>query len=236
MWPTQGAVPTNSAYYWCMVQQARAHATREQLLDAAAILFGRHGYGAGIADIARTAGVNKGSLYFHFESKEHLAHEIIRLQHERSTAVDDSSLQNSPPIVRMIAITLRLARQALEEPTVKAGLRLTLDSSSFEVAPREPFTYWIQRFTELLEQAVDDGLVTSRVPPSHFARIAVSIYTGAQLVLKSLGQEEEFLTESVSDAWNALLPALLITADEQTISAILEEAMMLGERRTLTIG
>ncbi len=44
---------------------------RGRLLDAAAVLFVRHGFDkTTVADIAREAGVGKGSVYLHFESKE----------------------------------------------------------------------------------------------------------------------------------------------------------------------
>ena len=44
---------------------------RERLLDAAADLFVRHGFDkTTVADVAREAGIGKGSVYLHFDSKE----------------------------------------------------------------------------------------------------------------------------------------------------------------------
>jgi TetR/AcrR family fatty acid metabolism transcriptional regulator len=48
--------------------------TRELILDAVDTLFGRSGYARmTIEDVAREAGIGKGSIYLHFASKEDLA-------------------------------------------------------------------------------------------------------------------------------------------------------------------
>lgn len=51
------------------------------VLEAAAQVFAEHGYAtARIADILKAAGVTKGALYFHFDSKEALAKGVLQLQ------------------------------------------------------------------------------------------------------------------------------------------------------------
>lgn len=59
-----------------------------RILDAAARIFGREGFqGASMSAVARAAGVSKGLLHYHFESKEHLLLEAqratFRQVHER---------------------------------------------------------------------------------------------------------------------------------------------------------
>jgi TetR/AcrR family transcriptional regulator, transcriptional repressor for nem operon len=52
--------------------------TRRRILHTAVRLFNLQGYNAtGIADIQKAAKVKRGSLYFHFESKEALALEVL---------------------------------------------------------------------------------------------------------------------------------------------------------------
>jgi AcrR family transcriptional regulator len=56
-------------------------AKRRQILDGARAVFFASGFdGASMNDIARSAGVSKGTLYAYFESKEDLFKEIIREQ------------------------------------------------------------------------------------------------------------------------------------------------------------
>ena len=52
---------------------SRIDSRRQNVLDAAARLFGRNGFaGATVRDIARAAGMLPGSIYYHFPSKEDL--------------------------------------------------------------------------------------------------------------------------------------------------------------------
>ena len=55
-----------------------AEVGRTGILDAAALLFGRHGYGAvSLRMIAEAAGIKAGSIYYHFASKDDIITEIL---------------------------------------------------------------------------------------------------------------------------------------------------------------
>jgi TetR/AcrR family transcriptional regulator, cholesterol catabolism regulator len=63
----------------------KSERTRLRILDAAAKVFRQRGYsGARLADIAAEAGIQTGSLYYHFESREALVEEVLRLGLARS--------------------------------------------------------------------------------------------------------------------------------------------------------
>lgn len=75
--------------------QKRAIATRQAVLVAAAEVFNRMGYvNAGLQEIISESGVTKGSLYFHFSSKEQLARAVIDEGCARSMR---HALNNSTP-------------------------------------------------------------------------------------------------------------------------------------------
>jgi AcrR family transcriptional regulator len=58
--------------------QKRAQETRERIIDAAAGVFARRGYGeATVQDIADEAEISMGALYHHFSSKEELFRAIV---------------------------------------------------------------------------------------------------------------------------------------------------------------
>ncbi len=75
--------------------KSKAEATRQRVLDAAARLFREHGYAAvSLRDIAEAAGMQVGSLYYHFESKEQIVTDVldigITLVHESvQDTIDD---------------------------------------------------------------------------------------------------------------------------------------------------
>ena len=78
-------------------RQSKSELTRKRILDAAAMVFRQQGYsGARLNDIAAAAGIQAGSLYYHFESREALVEEVLHLgivvaaQHVRD-AVDAMS-------------------------------------------------------------------------------------------------------------------------------------------------
>lgn len=62
-----------------MTPTTRGTRSIQRILDAAARMFGREGFrGASMNAVARAAGVSKGLLHYHFQSKEHLLIEAVR--------------------------------------------------------------------------------------------------------------------------------------------------------------
>ncbi|GAB2689907.1 TetR/AcrR family transcriptional regulator [Nocardia thraciensis] len=103
-------------------QSARARQTRRRILDAAAELFVRDGYGATtLQDIADRAGVSVQSVYFVFGNKRALLKELVRATvagDDESTAVREQEWFDN-------ALTAATARDLLR--TAVRGGRLILD-------------------------------------------------------------------------------------------------------------
>jgi AcrR family transcriptional regulator len=77
--------------------QPRRAATRARILDAAAQVFHENGYaGTRLVDIATAAGLQAGSLYYHFESREDLVIELMRLAWERTYEFVCQSVEQLP--------------------------------------------------------------------------------------------------------------------------------------------
>jgi len=62
-----------------MAGETKSARTRRRILDAAAEVFSEQGYGARLSDIAERVGMKTGSLYYHFDSREDLVGEVLRL-------------------------------------------------------------------------------------------------------------------------------------------------------------
>jgi AcrR family transcriptional regulator len=78
-------------------KQPRRAATRARILAAAADVFREKGYaGTRLTDIAAAAGMQAGSLYYHFESREDLVAELVRLAWERTTTFVHQSVEALP--------------------------------------------------------------------------------------------------------------------------------------------
>lgn len=86
----------------------KSERTRQRILDAAALVFRQSGYAnARLVDIAEAAGMQAGSLYYHFDSREALVEEILRLGVETArdhvrTAVDELG-DGADPVDRLAA-------------------------------------------------------------------------------------------------------------------------------------
>jgi AcrR family transcriptional regulator len=62
------------------IKPTKSELTRKRILDAAAKVFRSQGYsGARLSDIAALAGIQTGSLYYHFESREALVEDVLHL-------------------------------------------------------------------------------------------------------------------------------------------------------------
>ena len=79
---------------------------RNQLLDAALELFSDHDlHAVSIDDIARRAGVSKGTVYWYFESKEALVFEVIKRETDRiGLKLQQFASGDSPPLQKLHAI------------------------------------------------------------------------------------------------------------------------------------
>ena len=71
--------------------------TKQLIVDAAVAVAAQHGIsGASMDQIAETAGVAKGSLYYNFASKDALFAEVMRRGFERLSAAIDSAREGVP--------------------------------------------------------------------------------------------------------------------------------------------
>ena len=88
--------------------------TRQGLLDAARGLFERRGYEATSTDeIARKAGVSKGTVYFHFRRKQDLFFAVVQRDIERMRSRVDHLLSTSvDPVEALLSLTRDSLSQA----------------------------------------------------------------------------------------------------------------------------
>lgn len=82
--------------------------SRRRILDAAARVFRERGYaGTRLTDIAAEANMQTGSLYYHFDSREALVEEVMRVGLARSVSIVNERLAALPasadPLTRLAA-------------------------------------------------------------------------------------------------------------------------------------
>ena len=193
-----------------MVTQPRALVTRDAIVRGAAAVFRERGYGlASIADIASAAGMTKGALYFHFDSKDALARAVIEEQHRRTMAASAEIIaEGRPALQTMVLLSRSLAHQLLEDPIVQAGIRLTTDVSTSAEPVSQPYEDWFRTGEELFRRGIDEGDVATTVDPGMLAHFLSPAFTGVQLVSETLTGRADLL-QRVRELWIVLLPGIV---------------------------
>ncbi len=186
-------------------KQERAIKTRETLINAAAAVFEEHGFTtASINDILARAGVTRGALYFHFPSKEELAQGVMSAQGDSLELP-----QGEPGLQTLIDTTLYLARELQTNVRLRAGVRLSIEQSSFGVQDTTPYELWVKAFREQLDAAKVRGELLPHADPGELSELLVAAYSGVQL-FSQLFTNRADLPQRIAVLWRALLPGIAV--------------------------
>lgn len=108
----------------------KSERTRRRILDASAAMFRKHGFaGVTLRDIAHRAGMKAGSLYYHFDSKEELVEEVLRVGLENAFSATREAVEGlgrgADPIARLrAAIRAHLTTILAESDYASADLKI----------------------------------------------------------------------------------------------------------------
>ncbi len=193
-----------------MPQQTRAIETRAAIIRGAAEAFEQRGYGStSLAQVSAAAGVTKGALYFHFDSKEALAVAIIDAQHEKSVGAGRALLDHNVPGLRaLVSMSYELARQLRDDVIVSAGVRLTIEAVNFSTPVSAPYLDWMVACEEFLRRGIIDGDVTPTVNVAAAARFFTAGFTGVQVVSDVLTKRGD-IDQRLTEMWALMLPGLV---------------------------
>ncbi len=159
--------------------QRRPEARPEEILDAAYVTFGEHGFArTKLDDVARSAGVSKGTLYLYFDSKETLFREMVRAKilpavqqgEELVRTFDGTARELLEALIRRMWNTVRTAE------TARIGRLVQSELGNFPELARFYFDEVIVRSRRLLQAALDRGIASGefRRTPNQFATRAIA--------------------------------------------------------------
>lgn len=140
--------------------EIKINSTREKIIQVADKLFGRFGfYKTSMDEIAKIARKAKGSLYYHFSSKEELfkevvAKEIQHLKFELSKIINDESLNSKQKIKQYLLKRMEVLSEASNyHETIKADL---YEHFEFVDELRADFDNWEkQKIKESIEAGIN---------------------------------------------------------------------------------
>jgi TetR/AcrR family acrAB operon transcriptional repressor len=152
-----------------------AAATRDSILDAAEILFAKHGVSrTTLQHIATAAGVTRGAIYWHFVDKGAVFSAMmeratmpmdaaVKLAGERADTDPLQSLRNEMLAVLQIVEGDEKARRVFEIATLKTEFTDEVDSA--RAHKRESVARWRGRLQDQFTQAMADGTLPPTVDP-----------------------------------------------------------------------
>lgn len=165
----------------------RPDASRRQLVEIAIDCFALHGFqGTSIDRIARSAGVTKGALYYHFKDKEDLLLEAVKdrigefeVQVRDAVAASDDTHERLKRVIDACFVTATASNHR--------RFIITLMVEALDTNPRlsEQFRKVLRRMRGFLADVVADGqrrgVMRADVPPADAAALIAGTIMGAEI-------------------------------------------------------
>jgi len=190
----QTGLPGASATGRHGASQKRKAQTRKRLLAAARTVFAAHGYeAASVAQIADQAGLSKGALYVHFDTKEALFRDILLDYVRQRSAATAARLHAAMPLHDAIVQIIRSAWAMHGDGTSCALLSteffaLAGRSDWGQAAMARVFEHCSAALAAFLDQARARGQVRADVDSRTAARLMLALHDG--LILQWQSQPE----------------------------------------------
>lgn len=181
--------------------------TRDRILAAAGHVFARKGYqAASLDEVAQSAGMTKGAIYWHFRSKSDLFFALLDYRFE----------QNITPVPE----ELRAAAAAAMTGDPRQALTLLLQTVFARIRADQD---WPRLYLEFIGQARDDDM---RARLAHFHEESKRQVAGHVRTMQAAGlAPATHDPETLAAFWNALFDGLMLAwminpqADHDTLVA-----------------
>lgn len=206
------------------IQQDRAIATRQHIVESAAAVFDSEGFaGASLGKIIEQAGTTRGALHFHFPTKDALANAVINEHNSRMTAVVEGVTHSeASALEQIVVISKTTARMNDEDAIVRAGTRLLMELTYTGDLPMA-YRVWIDACEDLVRRAIEDGDIVPAVSPQVVAYLVISSLAGIQMVSSVLSRRSD-LDQRVDEMWEVLLLGLVPADRKWKVADLLNSA------------
>ncbi|MFJ9033490.1 ScbR family autoregulator-binding transcription factor [Streptomyces sp. NPDC102274] len=194
--------------------QTRSVRTRRGLVRAGAEMFDRKGYAeATLEQIAASAGVTKGALYFHFASKDGLLDAVEECaQALLRDFAGAQRRQNAPPVQSLIDLTHLLARALRQDPVLRASFRIAVECAGGRPSAGDFHQSWTAEALDLLARARTQGLLREGQPREGLQTLVCAAVCGIA-VLAVTGSPHLDPGRGTAGVWDQLLPVLVPATD-----------------------
>jgi TetR/AcrR family transcriptional regulator, transcriptional repressor for nem operon len=176
---------------------SKGEQSRRKILNAAARLFNSKGFKATtINDLVAATGMQKGSLYFHFSSKEEIVREVLAEATESFLVFLDQSLTGNSPGAQIESFF----RSALAKHQAAGFVGGCLfGNTALEMSDNDPevagqigkvFDVWINRIAQVVSDAQQAGQVRDDIAAEALARHIIACIEGG-IMLSRLKKKDQ---------------------------------------------
>jgi AcrR family transcriptional regulator len=156
----------------CLFRRRRKEARPAELLEAALTLFVEKGFAATRSEeVAKAAGVSKGTLYLYFPSKEELLKAVIQhfLGAEIEAGVQEAAAADGPTALALEQLLVTWWKRVYEGPASGVFKLVITEIRNFP----EIGEFWVERVVAPGEQIVS-GLLRRGIERGEFAPVDIN--------------------------------------------------------------
>ena len=158
--------------------------TRRKILQEAAPLFNKRGFhGCSMQDISAATGLEKGSLYTHFHSKEQLASEAFDAAWAQSSKARLDNLDQAAGSIEKLKLHID---NFVSKPSFAGGCPLL--NAAMDADDGNPALYrraqgalhgWVAFLSQIIELGQQSGELNPSVDPATLSTLVISLLEGA---------------------------------------------------------
>ncbi len=156
----------------------RPDARPEEIIDAAHAMFAERGYAeTRLEDVARKAGVSKGTVYLYFDSKETLFREMVRARKVPIIQAGEELVRTHTGSARelLIALIRRFWQSVRSEDMARMSRLVHSELGHFPELARFYFDEVVLRSRRLLIQTLERGIAAGEFRPVNTRFVARTI-------------------------------------------------------------
>jgi TetR/AcrR family transcriptional repressor of nem operon len=161
--------------------------TRQKIVETAAVLFNQKGFtGCSMGDIVAASGLEKGTLYGHFSTKEELA--LLAFDYAWKDT-SDKRLRNVETVSNAVEKLRLHIDNYVNTPSFPGGcplLNFAVDADDGNLALRTRVRKALKGWEDFLAKIVEDGQsageINPEIEPHSVANLLISILEGATVV------------------------------------------------------
>ena len=172
--------------------------TRRAIVERSAPVFNTKGYfGTSMSELVRETGLEKGSIYNHFGSKEQLASAAFDFFAELVLGRLEEALDGEGRVLERLVRAVEVHRTLAEDRPIQGGcpiLNTAIEADDAQPALREKVRQAMDRWQDLIVRTIREGIANGELDPEAgpeaLATIIISTIEGAVMMSKLYGDTD----------------------------------------------